>query len=385
MNNAYASRDYFPYSVQIRQTLWKQLSLAELHQDIKASNKPRIMFYRELAARLLARGVSVTAGELNLYALSLRIQRFLIKDYLDKESTRSVSLLLADAGIPPGSPALAAFAGSFCRAFPVGPFLDNPQLDPVLWLEAEPAGDRHQLIIAEMLLLSLAAENRALDGFRDLLDPAELFQTGDCGIVVRDIVRSLAKSPPLTPTGLTLPEFLRLPLQASPASLYGQLEYMKANWQRLLPEELLPEIFGAFAIMKEEWGLFAPQGEQGPSPVLEFGLSARFPGTNDYYPEPERFSDDTDWMPNVVLLAKMVYDPFPVEFYFGKNFRIRLKNNLRAGCFGATDFFNFVLRFSALIFLDINASVLVDFSFKPGRQSINNRNADAMQTAGDFI
>jgi glycosidase len=298
--------NYFPYSIQIRQTLWKELSLAELHRDIKSSSKPRIIFYRELSARLSGRGGSVTAGELNLYALSLRIQRFLIREYLDKESTPVASQLLADAGIPPGSPELAAFVRSFCRVFPGGPFLDHPELDPSAWLEAEPTAGRHQTLVAEMLLLNLAVENRALDGFRELLDPAELFLSGDSGVIVAGIVRSLVKSPPLTPTGMTLPDFLRLPLKAYPASLYGQLEYMKTNWQRLLPEELLPEIFGAFAVMKEEWGLFAPQGEPGPSPVLEFGRSTG-PATNDYYPEPERFSADTDWMPNVVLLAKMVY------------------------------------------------------------------------------
>src|SRR5512133_457497 len=195
MNKAEAMTDYFPYSVQIRQEFWQQLALAKLHGDIIASGKPRIIFYRELSARLFARGVSVTAGELNLYALFLKIQRVLIREYLGKQSPPAVPQLLAAAGIPPGSPGLAAFVGSFCRAYPGGPFLDRPELDPVLWLEAEPAL-RQETIVVELLLLSLATQNRALDGFRELLDPAELFQTGACGLIVREIVGQLASFPP---------------------------------------------------------------------------------------------------------------------------------------------------------------------------------------------
>ncbi len=307
MNKYHIVTDYFPYSVQIRSTLWVELSLAELHLDIKRSNKPRIIFFRELAARLSGKGIIVTAGELNLYALSLTIQRVLIKEYLVKESTQGLSILLADAGIAPGSPALKTYASSFSRLFPGGEFLDDPKLDPVAWLGDKPPVDRLQMLVAEMLLLSLAVENHALDGFRDLLDPAELFQAGGGESVASGIESSLTNSPSVTLTGLPLPDFLRLPLKASPGSLYGQLEYMKTNWQKLLPEELLPEISAAFAVMKEEWGLFSPQGEPGPAPVLEFGSPGQLPGADDYYAEPECFSDDTDWMPNVVLLAKMVY------------------------------------------------------------------------------
>ncbi len=83
---------------------------------------------------------------------------------------------------------------------------------------------------------------------------------------------------------------------------------MKEQWQQLLPEELLPEILAAFTLSEEEGRMFMPHGDhEHTAPVLEFGGHTAGPGTNDYYPEPERFSSDTDWMPNVVLLAKMVY------------------------------------------------------------------------------
>jgi len=85
---------------------------------------------------------------------------------------------------------------------------------------------------------------------------------------------------------------------------------MKEQWGDAIPKEILPEMLAAFAVMEEEGRLFAPRGEPGGAPVLEFGAFAGPGGvvaSNDYYPEPEQFSPDTHWMPNVVLVAKMVY------------------------------------------------------------------------------
>ena len=299
---------YFPYAVQIRHKAWQRLSLSELHADIRATGKPRIMFFRGLAARLGAEGHQVTAGELNLYALQLTIQRHLVADYLGRQCPDMLPTLLGEVGMTPGSTGLAGLGASFCRLFPGGPFLDHPELDPAVWLGAgDDAAERARLLAGEILLLSVAAENRALDGFRDLLDWKELLLTSDCADVADCLERGLAAAPAVAGLGFTLPEILRLPLKAAPTSLYEQLRYMKERWGTAIPDELVPDMLAAFAVMEEEGRLFAPRGEPGGAPVLEFGTSGGGGGTNDYYPEPEQFSADTHWMPNVVLLAKMVY------------------------------------------------------------------------------
>ncbi|HZV82227.1 MAG TPA: alpha-amylase family glycosyl hydrolase [Geobacteraceae bacterium] len=299
---------YFPYAVQIRHKAWKRLLLADLHADIRDSGKPRIMFFRGVAARLSAEGRSVTAGELNLYALQLTIQRYIINDYLERQCPEILPLLLAETGITPGSAGLAGLAGTFCRLFPGGPFLDHPELDPAAWINAPGISlERARQLTGEILLLAVAAENRAVDGFRDILDWKELLLTSECFTVVEEMEERLAVAPPVAGLGFTLPEVLRLPLKAAPTSLYEQLRYMKEQWRAAIPEELLPEMLAAFAVMEEEGRIFAPRGEPGGAPVLEFAGGGGYPGSNDYYPEPERFSPDTHWMPNVVLLAKMVY------------------------------------------------------------------------------
>ncbi len=299
---------YFPYSVQIRKAVWERFSLAETHRDIRSSKKPKIIFYRELSARLAAEGRPALAGDLNLYALLLTIQRHIVSRYLDKQCPEILPALLQAAGIRPGSAGIKKLAGTFCHLFPGEPFIDNPGLDPAEWLAGgDEAADRLQMLVTEILILSVAASNRAVDSFRELIDWQEFVASGATKQTVARMEKLLAAAAPVALLGLSLPEILRLPQKAAPGSLYDQLRFMQEHWQQLLPTDILPEIMGAFALTEEEGRRFMPRGEPGGAPVLEFGTGPAAPGTNDYYPEPERFSTDTDWMPNVVLLAKMVY------------------------------------------------------------------------------
>ena len=307
MSDSYKQIEYFPYAVPIRRRAWERLSLAGLHADIRGGGKPRIIFFRTLAGRLVAEGGRATAGELNLYALQLTIQRRIIATYLERQCPELLPRLLAEAGIAPGSSGLAALATPFCRLFPGGPFLDEPGLDPAAWVgDPENSAGRARLLAAEILLLAVAAENRAIDGFRDLLDWKELLLASDWFDAADSLERVLAEAPAVEGLGFRLPEILRFPLRAAPYSLYEQLRYMKEHWGVAIPEELLPEMLAAFAVMEEEGRVLAPRGEPGGAPVLEFGRGPA-PAADDHYPEPEMFSADTHWMPNVVLMAKMVY------------------------------------------------------------------------------
>ena len=306
MTRSVKSREYFPYSIQVRKAIWERLSLAEVHRDLIKSAKPRIMFFREIATRLSSRGVTVFAGDLNLYSLQLTVQRHIVSRYLEQQCPEIFPALLDAAGIPAGSSSLEKFTSTFCRLFPGREFIEDPTLDPVSWIKSDK--DRLKLLVTEILILSVAASNRALGSFREVIDWNGLLLESSAGEVAEGAENFLLSAPPVAEFELTLPEILRLPLKAAPDSLFEQLKFIKEQWRDLLPAEILPEILSAFALSEEEGRMFMPHGDhEHTAPVLEFGGHTAGPGTNDYYPEPERFSSDTDWMPNVVLLAKMVY------------------------------------------------------------------------------
>ena len=299
---------YFPYSLQIRRSVWERLSLDLPHRDIRQWGKPKSTFYRELAARLTAEGKTVTAGELNLYGLQLKVQRHIVNRYLDSQCPELLPELLAAAGISRSSAGIRGLVASFCRLFPGEPFLDNPAMEPDEWLMADAEPGREAMLAAEILLLSVAATNSALNSFRELIDWSEFTAEAAARRAVENLEQFLAAAPPVENIGIRLPEMLRLPQQVAPESLLHQLNFMKQQWGGVIPEELIPEFLTAIALIEEEGRMFIPAGEPSGAPVLEFdGLPPASATGSDWYPEPERFSADTDWMPNVVLLAKMVY------------------------------------------------------------------------------
>jgi glycosidase len=301
--------EYFSYEIQVNRASWHALGLAEVTQGIRSQQLPVVMFFRELAARISARpgrkGEPVQAGALNLYALLNRVYRIICDRYFFEQEPGLLSVLLEKSGFPLDSPEFTSLAVRFGEIFPPEAVLADSYPDFATWLNASEGRDqRNYQLFREMLLIRVAAENRAIDSFREILDDSELVATSHYLQACSGIERELTKAPPVAPFDLPLAELLRLPLKAAPNSLYDQLAFIRREWQAVLPEDFLVEIQTVFAIVEQESRVFAPRGEPGGIDVLEFGPGS---GVNDYYPEPERFSADTDWMPNVVLLAKMVY------------------------------------------------------------------------------
>ena len=306
---------YFPYHIQIAEGVWQGLKPEFETLRRHAPQLPPMMVYRTIAAHLNklpeAEGRWVPAGHLNLYALMSKIFRYLTDRYLDEQYPGLLDRSLAAAGYPYPSPGFTSVAASFCALFPNAGMMAGTET-PAEYLAGDDAGNiRKKTLVKEFILLTLAAENRAIDNFRLLVDDTPLAEAAPYRPFVGALDRQLAAAPPYESLALPLLELLRLPLRACPDSLSGQMEFIKSHWAAILPPDLLSEILTAFDIMTEEereyWG--AP----GPPEVLEFGLGAGGKGgrygslADDHYPEPEAFSQDADWMSNVVLLAKMVY------------------------------------------------------------------------------
>jgi glycosidase len=98
-------------------------------------------------------------------------------------------------------------------------------------------------------------------------------------------------------------EVLRAPIQSSPDSLEGQLEYILERWGRWLPAHLRDRLLRARDLLREEEKL--RHHVVSHSEVLRFDPWT-LAGFGDY-PEDERYSWDKDWMGNLVLIAKSTY------------------------------------------------------------------------------
>jgi len=159
---------------------------------------------------------------------------------------------------------------------------------------AEPGGvPSREITLEEMLMLSLANANPAFAPFSELFDDT-LLDGSSYGPLVEAVEEFFQTRPVFGPDEQDLVTMLRSPARAAPASLAGQLEFIRARWGSLLGDLLLRLLTGIDLIREEEklrFGGFTP----GPPEVYEYaGQTA----------EVEAFSEDRDWMPRAVMIAK---------------------------------------------------------------------------------
>ena len=284
------------------------------------------------AARLLARRInekteasivperSVRAGRLNAMALIDEILHDVARLFRERVMPDAFSTALTALEAELGRAELDALLLAFVEDFPPLEVYKGGMLAEA-WLAAKarpgngsPSGgasapSNRELAIEELLLLKLANANPAFGPFRFLFD--------DGGPEGRD-------DPSASPTGLAaLPAYsramaaiekrfadlgaagavfgpdaedlvtmMRAPVRAAPYSLPGQLDFMRTRWGLVLSDKLR-RLLGGLDLIREEEKPFFP----GPGPTRALAYA----GMEKEY---ERFSQDRDWMPNVVMMAK---------------------------------------------------------------------------------
>ncbi|MBL0224394.1 MAG: alpha-amylase [Geobacteraceae bacterium] len=320
-----SSPSYFSHIIQIDAQHWRSLDLGELSRLISERSIPDIIFYRQLALRMNRRRddtnrPTIHAGQLNMYATLLKVFHHLIDGVAEKLVPDVLADAMRRAGHDPTGPATEKIARQFVKLFPPG------DVHRFSGTHRQQTSEQRRVILREVLLLRLAADNPALDSFREILDDTQLAASAPVyPQMVADMERALSRTPLLTGLDVTLAEALRAPISASPHSLSGQVGYIREHWNTLLPPELLEEVLISFDILLEEERAWGGGGEPGPPPVMEFGRAGAKSGSAVFghteaaggdgssvfggydYPEYEHFSSDADWMSHVVLMAKMVY------------------------------------------------------------------------------
>jgi len=156
------------------------------------------------------------------------------------------------------------------------------------------------LITEDLLLLTVNSDNPALKPYREIFDDTELHSCCRYREYVQGLTDYLKELKPIGPNESDLYSLFLEPIQDSPDSIFGQLEYILKHWSKILPDQILRKLLKTFDILREE---FLERGSPG-------GEKATFSpdySDADLYPEYEAFSEDKDWMPRVVMLAKSTY------------------------------------------------------------------------------
>ncbi|MDD2521525.1 MAG: alpha-amylase family glycosyl hydrolase [Anaerolineaceae bacterium] len=195
----------------------------------------------------------------------------------------------------------------------------NEQLPPVAvyngeqtipeYLEGSDNGiSNYDVTVEELLMNWLSNVNPAALRYREIFDDRPLYLNSEYAPLVDAIQVFFKTQPTFGPDDQDLVTMLRTPALMSPDSLTGQLEYIRDNWGAYLGDILL-RLLGSLDLFTEEAKarsmLFAagPDFSAGETLVPNY----QYDPWGDKLIEEENFSQDSDWMPRVVMMAKNTF------------------------------------------------------------------------------
>jgi pimeloyl-ACP methyl ester carboxylesterase/glycosidase len=286
--------------------------------DVAAARRAAQRINLDRAAGRAPGPPTVTAGELIAVGVLHEVFHRLVERYEATIAPGAVSTAVNGTRAQAGRARVDRTVRGLTREFGRDPV--PPGHDPLPPEAAETAAgeaEAREDALVEGLLLSVINEDPAAGRLRDLFDDRALRREGAYPRVLAALEAQLAAGWASLDEGRTqgaagtvpdqlhrpLPELLRAPSAASPTSLAGQLRWIREHWSELLEGvEGLDDrlLLAADLVTEEERALHQRFGGGGPGP-------AETPDFSGLDAEPERFSDDTDWMPRVVIMAKSTY------------------------------------------------------------------------------
>jgi hypothetical protein len=258
------------------------------------------------ASRLLAQKINdkanaamasekcVKAGQVNAMGLIDEILHYVCRLYREKHGQGIFTQALENLERSFGRDKTDEMLLSFISEFPpleVYRGNDNERDYLVGWTQGV---SNRELCLEELAMLWLENDNPAFAPFNQFFEDTALRDN----TVYREAIQSIRVffrgMPHFGPDDQDLIEMLKSPAVAAPHSLSGQLEYIRSRWGLLLGPYLL-RLLSSEDMIREESKAFFPG--PGPTRVLCYeGMEKEY----------ERFTQDKDWMPSTVMLAKSV-------------------------------------------------------------------------------
>lgn len=279
-------------------------------------------------------GQYVTPGLLNAAGLFHEIMHLVIRKYEMDENPGVVerAVLYLNTVLKENSDLIFS---KFIDEFPPVPVY-NGTVTPEQYLNGSTDGRSNKnIIFEELLLLHLENLNPGFAALKELFDDKPLREIP----VYKDFLTAteefFEKEPPLKVENLSLLKTLKKPIEQFPSDILAQLNYISAKWVGYIGDKIQLRLLGGSDLLKEDAKLFNAHGGVGTPPVPEYQLAlqeymakikellqlrggelskeewAKFQKefslddiSMSYLQETEQFTEDIDWMPNVVMIAK---------------------------------------------------------------------------------
>ncbi|MGD8781668.1 MAG: alpha-amylase family glycosyl hydrolase [Ignavibacteria bacterium] len=180
-----------------------------------------------------------------------------------------------------------------------------------------------EIVIEELMLLYFCNFNPAGESLKELFDDSYFSSKSLYRSVVNKLDEFFQNEKPFGPDKQDIFNLLKTPIMNSPENIEAQFDFIKNRWKSIIGEEFLKRIMLGKDLIKEDIVFDTLGGGGGGAPtvtpkykgdvdlgdVLMIGKSMYKYAKDSVsdYDEPEAFTKDIDWMPNIVLLAKNTY------------------------------------------------------------------------------
>ena len=247
----------------------------------------------------------LSAGQLNAMGLIDEILHYVCMLYRRDKVASFGRDLLAELDKTYGKTSVDTLLIDFMREFPpVAVYQEKITEEDYLNQTAIDAGtglerSNREQTLEELILLHLANENKAFKPFLLLFSDEELSKNPLYKKSWKTIQKFAASQPAFGPFNHDLITLLREPQVYAPDSLRGQLEYLQKYWADFLGEWLKRILAGMDTISEEDKAAWQGFGGGDLPDMVPYSFENLM---NEY----ERFSADSEWMPNVILMAKTV-------------------------------------------------------------------------------
>jgi glycosidase len=246
---------------------------------------------------------AVKAGQLNAMGLIDEIFHHIFSLYRKENDKNIMSLLAKHLQSSIGKEKLDSLLSVFISQFPPLAIYQGTAT-PKKYLEGKTGEKQNrELLIEELTLLWVTTRNPALDEFSELFIDPILNNDFRFDQTLFQINEFFKTQPGFGPENQSLIDLLRTPAIQVPHSITGQLEFIQSHWSALLGDYLL-RLLSSLDLIKEENKLGFLGSGPVPIPVYSRSELLKAAGKDA---ELEAYSQDSDWMPRLVLIAKNTY------------------------------------------------------------------------------
>lgn len=266
----------------------------------------------------------VSPGEVNGAGLLDEIYHIAIRNYVKKKFPNAFPSAINNISETLGEAKFEKLLLEFLKVFPPQKVYKKEQTLKEYLMDSTESVPNKEIIVEELLLLHFANRNPAFNKIKELFDENYLSTKGEYKntiISLRDFFKNEDLRIGITNTDLF--DFLSEPFLTHNDSIWDQLEYIKNKWGIFIDQKLLLKIQSSKDLFIESIRFNPQDGGGGNTPTIvpkykgeQIDADHLVIGKSSFkyaeestreYDEPEQFTKDINWMPNLVLLAKNIY------------------------------------------------------------------------------